>query len=216
MIVQAIQRLKDSTIDLLIVARGGGSIEDLWAFNDERVARSIYRSRVPVISAVGHETDFTIADFVADVRAPTPSVAAEIAVPDARELLAAALFSRQRLAQIALDRIGDARVRLSNERYALERHSPLARISNDRQRIDDLSRRVCARVIQMIKLRRGELNGAMRHLDALNPQATLARGYAIVREKESGRVVRRRSQVSGRKEIQVRVGDGEFEATAKE
>lgn len=216
MIVQAIQRLGESAVDVLIVARGGGSIEDLWAFNDERVARAIHGSRVPVISAVGHETDFTIADFVADVRAPTPSAAAELVVPDARELRAAALFSQQRLAQIARDRIGGARVRLSNERYTLERNSPQARIANDRQRVDELSRRVSARVMQMFKLRRGELTGATRHLDALNPQATLARGYAIVREKESGRVVKLRSQVRGRKEIEVRVSDGEFEATTKE
>ncbi len=216
MIVDAIQRVNDAAIDVLIVARGGGSIEDLWAFNDERVARAIYHSRVPVISAVGHETDFTIADFVADVRAPTPSAAAELAVPDERELRAAAAFSQQRLAQIARDQIGDARVRLSNEIYALERNSPQAHIADNRQRVDELSRRAGTRVLQWLALQRGELNGATRHLDALNPQATLARGYAIVREKESGRVVKRVAQVRGGKEIAVRVSDGEFEATAKE
>ncbi len=215
MIVDAIQRVNDAAIDVLIVARGGGSIEDLWAFNDERVARAIYHSHVPVISAVGHETDFTIADFVADVRAPTPSAAAELAVPDERELRAAVNFSQQRLAQIARDQIGDARVRLSNEIYALERNSPQAHIADNRQRVDELSRRASMRVMQWLALQRGELNGATRHLDALNPQATLARGYAIVREKESGRVVKRVAQVRGGKEIAVRVSDGEFEATSK-
>ncbi len=214
-IVDGVRRINELNIDLLIVARGGGSIEDLWAFNDEGVARAIYRSRAPVISAVGHETDFTIADFVADVRAPTPSAAAELAVPDARELRASIRFSQRGIAQTANNRIGDARVRLSNETYALGRHSPQARITNDRQRVDDLARRLSGRVIQMIALRRGELTGALRHLDALNPQATLARGYAIVREKSSGRVVKSTSQVAGGKEIQVRVSDGEFEAKVK-
>jgi exodeoxyribonuclease VII large subunit len=211
---RALKRINESDIDLLIVARGGGSIEDLWAFNDEGVARAIYRSRVPVICAVGHETDFTIADFAADVGA-TPSAAAELAVPDERELRTAIRFSHRRIAQIATSRIGDAHVRLSNEVYALQRHSPQARITNDRQRVDDLMRRLGDRMGQETALRRGALTGAARHLDALNPQATLARGYAIVREKSSGRVVKSISQVAGRTEIQVSVSDGEFEATAR-
>ncbi len=215
MIVGAIQTINQFDIDLLIVARGGGSIEDLWAFNEEIVARAIYNSRVPVISAVGHETDFTIADFVADVRAPTPSAAAELAAPDSRELRAGVRYSAQRLAQLTHDRIGDARVRLSQQAYALQRNSPQARIENDRQRVDELSRRVVARAAQLIELKRGTLNGAARHLAALNPDATLARGYAIVREKQTGRIVKRIAQIKGGKEIAVRVSDGEFEATTK-
>jgi exodeoxyribonuclease VII large subunit len=213
MIVGAIQTITQFDIDVLIVARGGGSIEDLWAFNEEIVARAIFDSRVPVISAVGHETDFTIADFVADVRAPTPSAAAELAVPDARELHAGVQYSEQRLAELTRDQIGDARVRLSQEIYALQRNSPRARIDNDRQRVDDLARRVAAQALQLIALRRGELTGATRHLAALNPEATLARGYAIVREKKTGRVVKRVAQAKGGKEIAVHVSDGEFDAT---
>jgi len=216
MIAGAIATINRFDTDLLIVARGGGSIEDLWAFNDERVARAIYNSRVPVISAVGHETDFTIADFVADVRAPTPSAAAELAVPDARALRANIRYSEQHLGQLMQDRLGDARVRLSRHVYALQRNSPQARLANDRQRVDELSRRMETRVQQLIALRRETLNGATRHLAALNPEATLARGYAIVREKRSGHVVRSRSQVTSRTEIQVRVSDGEFEAITKE
>ncbi len=214
MIVGAIQTINHFDIDVLIVARGGGSIEDLWAFNEEIVARAIFDSRVPVISAVGHETDFTIADFVADVRAPTPSAAAELAVPDARELRAGVRYSEQRLAQLTRDRIGDARMRLSQEIYALQRNSPQARVDSDRQRVDDLARRVAVRAMQLIELKHGTLNGAARHLAALNPNATLARGYAIVREKKTGRVVKRVAQVKGGKEIAVRVSDGEFDATA--
>ena len=216
MIAGAIRTINDFGIDMLIVARGGGSIEDLWAFNDERVARAIYASRVPVISAVGHETDFTIADFVADVRAPTPSAAAELAVPDARELGANIRLFQQQIAQTTRDRVGDARVNLSRQVYALERNAPDARIANDRQRVDDLSRRLIARTLQVFVLRRETLNGAMRQLGALNPEATLARGYAIVREKKTGRVVKTKSQVAGHKEIAVRVSDGEFQATTNE
>lgn len=215
MIVGAIQAINQFEIDVLIVARGGGSIEDLWAFNDERVARAIYASRAPVISAVGHETDFTIADFVADVRAPTPSAAAELVAPDARELRANVRAAQQRLAQIVAARLDDARVNLSRQVYALERHSPQARLANDRQRVDDLSRRLLARARQFIALRRETLNGAARQLAALNPEATLARGYAIVREQRTGRVVKSTTQVVGRAEIRVRVSDGEFEATTK-
>ncbi len=215
MIAQAIATINRFEIDLLIVARGGGSLEDLWAFNSESVARAIYASRVPVISAVGHETDFTIADFVADLRAPTPSAAAELAVADVRELRAAVYASEERLTQIARERLGDARVRLANEVHALARNSPQARIANNHQRVDELSRRLGTRMNQWIVLRRETLNGATRHLAALNPEATLARGYAIVREKKSGRVVKRTAQVARGKEVQVRVSDGEFEATTK-
>ena len=211
-IAKAIESINRCEIDLLIVARGGGSIEDLWAFNEEMVAQAIYRSRVPVISAVGHETDFTIADFVADVRAPTPSAAAELAVPDMRELRAGVRVSQQRLAQMTQDRIGDARVQLAQQAYALQRNSPRARIENDRQRVDELARRFPARALQLIELRRQTLTGATRHLAALNPDATLERGYAIVREKTTGRVVKRVSQVERGESITVRVSDGEFDA----
>lgn len=213
MIASAIQTINDFDIDVLIVARGGGSIEDLWAFNEEIVARAIYNSRVPVISAVGHETDFTIADFVADVRAPTPSAAAELAVPDARELRANLRAGARQLTQLIRDKIGETRVNLSRQVYALERNSPQARIASDRQRVDELSRQLSTRIRQLVVLHRETLNGASRHLAALNPEATLARGYAIVQEKASGRVVKQKSQVAGRKEIRVRVSDGEFEAT---
>jgi exodeoxyribonuclease VII large subunit len=216
--IQAINQFETESalgIDVLIVARGGGSIEDLWAFNDERVARAIYDSRVPVISAVGHETDFTIADFVADVRAPTPSAAAELVAPDTRELRGNVRSAQQRLGQIVAARVDEARTQLARNVYALERNSPQARLANDRQRVDDLSRRLLARTRQFIALHRETLTGALRHLTALNPEATLARGYAIVREKKSGRVVKSKSQVAARAEIRVRVSDGEFEATTK-
>ncbi len=215
MIASAIQTINDFDIDVLIVARGGGSIEDLWAFNEEIVARAIYASRVPVISAVGHETDFTIADFVADVRAPTPSAAAELAVPDARELRANLRAGARQLTQLIRDKIGEARVNLSRQVYALERNSPQTKIKNNRQQVDELTHQLTMRVRQLVVFKRETLNGALRHLAALNPAATLARGYAIVQEKQTGRIVKKTSQVAGGKEIRVRVSDGEFEATTK-
>lgn len=213
MIASAIQTINQFDIDVLIVARGGGSIEDLWAFNEEIVARAIYNSRVPVISAVGHETDFTIADFVADVRAPTPSAAAELAVPDARELRASVRAAQNQLAQLMRDRLGDARVNLAQQIHTLERNSPQTRVENNRQRIDELTRQLTLHIRQSIALRQQALVGVARHLAALDPNATLARGYAIVQDQATGRVVRSRLQVTGHKKIQVRVSDGEFEAT---
>jgi len=215
MIASAIQTINDFDIDVLIVARGGGSIEDLWAFNEEIVARAIYASRVPVISAVGHETDFTIADFVADVRAPTPSAAAELAVPDARELRANLRTGARQLTKLIRDRIGEARVNLSRQLSTLERHSPQTHIKNNRQRVDELTHQLTTHIRQLVVFKRETLNGALRHLAALNPEATLARGYAIVQEKHTGRIVKKKSQVAGRKEIRVHVSDGEFEATTK-
>ncbi len=215
MIAETITRLNRSEIDLLIVARGGGSLEDLWAFNEECVARAIYNSRVPVISAVGHETDFTIADFVADLRAPTPSAAAELAVIDMHELRTRVETAEQCLAQLTHDRIGDARVRMANALYVLQRQSPAGRMANQRQRLDEMARRLDARTRQLIMLKREVANGAARHLAALNPEATLARGYAIVREKETGQVVRSAAQAAGPLKILIRVRDGEFEATTE-
>jgi exodeoxyribonuclease VII large subunit len=119
------------------------------------------------------------------------------------------------MGQIARERLGDARVRLAQEVRALGRNSPQARIANNQQQVDELSRRLEVRMAQWLALRREALNGVVRHLAALNPEATLARGYAIVREKESGRVVKKTAQIAGGKEIEVRVSDGEFEATTK-
>lgn len=215
MIAAALGTVNRYPVDVVILARGGGSVEDLWCFNAECVARAIFQSRVPVISAVGHETDFTIADFVADLRAPTPSAAAELVVADRRELAAAIYASTQRLAQQARDCAGQARVRLGNAVHALQRNSPQAQVLNDRQRVDELTYRLTARTQQLLAVQREQLNGATRHLAALNPEATLARGYAIVREKD-GPVVKRRTQVHDGTELTVRVSDGEFEATVKD
>jgi exodeoxyribonuclease VII large subunit len=199
-------------VDVILVVRGGGSLEELWAFNDERVARAIVASQHPVISGVGHETDFTIADFVADLRAPTPSAAAELAVPDQAEL-------RQRIVDRAgrlrggLDQYLDSAAQtLLQQQRTLHRSSPRRRIDTSRQRTDDLAGRVQRALDHHLDLHRSALAGAHARLLALSPRATLERGYAIIRQRERGAVVRSVTQVQPGDELAIQVQDGEFGA----
>jgi exodeoxyribonuclease VII large subunit len=212
-IAAAIQALSErDDVDLVIVARGGGSLEDLWAFNDEQVARAIAACRHPVISGVGHETDFTIADLSADVRASTPSAAAELAVPDRAELGAAVAGLAARLADAMRGQIEEGRVALEGHMRALRHLSPQARLRSARQQVDDLTVTATARVRHGLALRRERLVGLLARLESLSPLATLARGYAIVRQTETKEVVNSVSQVSPGDRLSVRVTDGAFEA----
>ena len=212
-IVAALDALyRRADLDLIIVARGGGSLEDLWAFNDERVARKIADSPVPVVSGVGHETDFTIADFVADLRAPTPSAAAELTTPDRQEMSSQLAALRVRLASALSDDLRARRIALQSQTRALSHLSPQARLANLRQRTDDLISQATWTVSHLLQLRRERLTGASARLDALNPLAVLQRGYAVVRR--DGRLVRSVSQVSRDDRLAVRVSDGEFDVTA--
>ena len=213
-IVAAIQALNDyADVDVIIVARGGGSLEELWAFNDERVVRAIAASRVPVISGVGHQVDFTIVDFAADVRAPTPSAAAELAVPDRAELQAAVRGQRTRLDGALQRRLAERRQSLDYLAQGLQRNSPLGRIQSLRQRVDELSQANGVRLRHLLTLRRERLNGLAGRLATLSPFATLERGYAIVRHDDTGRVVTSVEQVAFGEPIIVCVQDGEFDAT---
>lgn len=206
--LECVQRVPD--LDVIILARGGGSIEDLWAFNDERVARAIGKARVPVVCGVGHETDFTIADFCADVRAPTPTGAAQFCTPDQNELRANLMLCERRLAHAVQGALGDSRRRLVADTNALLRTSPRARVANRRQEVDDLAHQARDVVLRQLNLERAQLHGAIRHLEALNPRATLERGYAIVRRQ--GEVVTSISDVAPREIVDIRVRDGEFQA----
>jgi exodeoxyribonuclease VII large subunit len=213
-IVAAIEALNEYTdVDAIIVARGGGSLEDLWAFNDERVARAIYASQVPIVTGVGHETDFTIADFVADVRAPTPSAAAEVAVPDRQELRGAVESWQGRLAQLMRGRIEEERRTLQYREQVLRRFSPQARIDSYRQRIDDLIHSALADLRHRLALARERLRTLDSQLQTLSPLATLERGYAIARHLDTGKVVRSVAQVVAGDRLEVRVSDGHFEST---
>ena len=213
-IVAAIEALNEHThAEAIIVARGGGSLEELWVFNDERVARAIYSSRLPVISGVGHETDFTIADFVADVRAPTPSAAAEIAVPDQGELGGTLHLRRNRLVALMERQIPERRNALEAQERVLNRLSPQARIASHRQRIDELTRAASASLAHQLALQRERLHGHLLRLQSLSPFATLDRGYSITRQLRTGEIVKNVAQVTTGDRIETQVSDGKFEGT---
>ncbi len=208
--IEALNRMGD--MDVIIVARGGGSLEDLWAFNDESVARAIAGSSTPVISAVGHETDFTIADFVADVRAPTPSAAAELAVPDGEELIAGIAQAAARMRQAVRQLLESDRAEVSARRRLLRRFSPQQYISRHRQRIDDLVRSAELAATHRVEILGGRVRELGARLSVLSPYATLERGYAIVRRQTDGRIVDEVAKAAPRARLLVRVRDGEFGA----
>jgi exodeoxyribonuclease VII large subunit len=209
-IVEAIRLLNDLIHpDAILVARGGGSIEDLWAFNDERVARAIAASQAPVITGVGHETDFTIADFAADLRAPTPTAAAELATPNRDDLLAGLTDQAGRLGRTIQVVLSGQRWELSSLKNRLQLRSPQARLRTDRQRLDDLARRAGVGLLHSLQLRHTRLSGLEQRLGALSPLAVLGRGYAVV-SKPDGQVVRSVKQVKPEDQLTVRVSDGQF------
>ncbi|KAA3645420.1 MAG: exodeoxyribonuclease VII large subunit [Chloroflexi bacterium] len=197
--------------DVIIIGRGGGSIEDLWAFNNEKLVRAIRNSAAPVISGVGHETDFTIADFVADLRAPTPTAAAEIATPDLQEIIAGLFSHKVGLEQVMVERLSDFRADFDLLQGRLERRSPESRIRSDRQRVDELVRRLESSMAHRTELQRARLTGLEQQLLALNPQAVLARGFAVV-SKSDGKLVRSQDDVAAGDKLRVQVSDGEFGA----
>jgi exodeoxyribonuclease VII large subunit len=213
-IVAALAALsKRDDIDVIIVARGGGSLEDLWAFNDERVARAVYGSRIPVVCGVGHETDFSLADFAADVRAPTPSAAAEVVVPDRVELRVQVSGWRAVLLSGARSEVEQRRLQLTDQQRALRYLSPQGRLVQARQRVDDLLGRAHTVSGNRLGILRQQVTGLAGRLRAISPIATLERGYAIVRRRDgTGDIVHSVSQVGLGDELGVRVSDGEFAA----
>jgi len=218
-------------LDLIVVTRGGGSIEDLWEFNEEIVARAIFHSAVPIISAVGHEIDFTICDFVADLRAPTPSAAAELIVPDVIDLQRRIDGCTRALAGQLLNRVRDAQQRLDHARETLQRclahkidsykrgllhitaalraRSPARELITRRNRFGDLHRRFVAcppRLLENARNRFQRIEGILR---VLGPDATLRRGYSITMN-ERGKIIRTIAAVRPKMKIRTRVSDGEF------
>ncbi|MGC8856929.1 MAG: exodeoxyribonuclease VII large subunit [Anaerolineae bacterium] len=209
-LVAALAALVPQQPDVILLARGGGSIEDLWAFNDERVVRAVATSPVPIICGVGHETDFTLCDFAADLRAPTPTAAAELATPTTLQDLFAYLQTLENRLLAAMDEyLTEQQSTLEALNTRLRFHSPARRIPSERQRLDDFSRRAAWAMHQRLRLHHARLDGLNRRLQALNPLAVLRRGYALVRRKEDGGLVTQVAQASA--EMLVRVSDGEFE-----
>lgn len=195
--------------EVILIARGGGSIEDLWAFNDEQVARAIAASDAPVICGVGHETDFTIADFVADLRAPTPTAAAELAVPDQMEIRGILLERIEKLGLNFLDLVKQKRWDLAQMQASLLRRSPEGQLRSSRQLVDELFRQGERAIEHQIELYRTKLKGYSQHIAALNPQMILERGYALVTQPD-GSVIRQRSDVEAGDRLNIQVSDGEF------
>lgn len=195
-------------IDLIILSRGGGSIEDLWPFNEENLARAIYNSSVPVISGIGHETDFTIADFVADLRAPTPSAAAELAISSRLELEKRIENSRERLSYAIGNKIREYRKRLEGlmERRVFARPEEL--FSKEIQQLDDLSRRLEWSMEKELNSRKEEFQFLNGKLESLSPLKTLARGYSI--SSLQGKIIDSIDEVEIGQEIQIRVKDGQI------
>lgn len=183
-IAQAITEMNErDDVDVLIVGRGGGSIEDLWAFNEEVVARAIGVSRIPVISAVGHETDFTIADFVADLRAPTPSAAAELAVPVKEDLL---LMLRERCRRLLRD----------------------TRLAEPLLRLDHLREGLLTHLAHRLEINREGIRRFLKNLESLNPMATLARGYAIATRRGESKPLKHSREASPGEEVDLRLYEG--------
>jgi exodeoxyribonuclease VII large subunit len=197
--------------DVILLVRGGGSIEDLWAFNDERVVRAVAASETPLVCGVGHETDFTLSDFAADLRAPTPTAAAELATSiTILELKESVDGARRGIANSVLNLLAEYRNQALAAGQSLRYQSPLRRIQADRQRIDEFARRASAGEAHRLSMAASELDGLNQRLGALSPLQVLARGYAVVTRRADGRLVRKLTQARGR--LGVRVSDGEFTA----
>lgn len=195
--------------DVILLTRGGGSLEDLWCFNNEQLAREIHASRIPVVSAVGHEIDFTIADFVADLRAATPSAAAEILVKEQSALLEKIFENRRALAHAMRSRIKHARLRLDALRAKLR--NPQDRINELRVRFDDWSERLHAAIRRALSKKRERLLRLENSLQALSPLAVLDRGYSLSYDSD-GKLIRSTKQAPVGSVLRVRVSDGEIQA----
>ncbi len=197
--------------EVILLARGGGSIEDLWAFNDERVVRAVSGSQAPVITGVGHETDFTLVDFAADLRAPTPTAAAELATAITVLDLWQTLIEKGQSLEGSMGTLFERQHNLlGGFQSGLRFYSPLRRLQTERQRVDELSRRGNAGQVHRLELAMERLKGLENRLTALSPLAVLQRGYAVVTKNK--RVVTSTSQVQDGDALRVRVRDGEFGA----
>lgn len=214
-IVEGIQRLNEYGADIIIVGRGGGSIEDLWAFNEEKVARAIFESRIPVISAVGHETDFTIADFVADLRAPTPSAAAELATADILSLLYTIDIKGNMMKEAMYGRIKDFRILLKEAEMKFARLSPAARIADKRYRLAEAQIQMKNLMDIALQQKKQKLLILSKSLTSLSPGKMLSSGYAFVTD-EKYRRIHSASLLKQNDEIILRFADGSVKASVKE
>ncbi len=213
-ITTALQSLEELKPDLILLVRGGGSLEDLWAFNDEGVVRAVAACSVPVITGVGHETDFTLADFASDLRAPTPTAAAEMATPDRNELRQTLDERGQALERAVGNRLQTRQWALRELQSGLLRQSPRERLRRERQRTAEQSRRLNTSIQHRIRLQREQTGAFRARLGALNPLAILQRGYAVVSDRQ-GRIIRSVAGVQKDDPIQARLHEGTLEAIVR-
>lgn len=211
-LIRGIKRFNElKNVDVIILARGGGSLEDLWAFNDEGLAMAVAGSEIPVISAVGHETDFSISDFVADLRAPTPSAAAELVIPEKRVIIDRLENYKKRLAGSLARKLTKERERMDKMAKSRCFRRPLDFINQKRQAIDSLDRNLALHGRALTERFRSQFRVAAGRLNALSPLTVLSRGYSVVR-KEDGTIVRSVSGLEPGDRLIVKVADGEFAA----
>ncbi len=216
LIVAALARLNDYTdVDVILLARGGGSLEDLWCFNDEAVVRAVVASRVPVVTGVGHEIDFTLVDFAADQRAPTPSAAAELVTPDGAALRLDLQALAGRLDEAWRAALDERRSGVATAARWLERLSPQVGIQNARQRIDELVARLETRQRHALARRRDRLTATVRALEAASPRALLRRGYALVTRTSDGQRVTSVQQAAEGTSLEIALHDGRLTATVR-
>jgi len=217
-IVQALQKLNTvARPDVILLARGGGSIEDLWAFNDERVVRAVVESQAPVITGVGHETDFTLVDFASDLRAPTPTAAAELATPITIFDLATALRAdRLRLDDLLSQQVSERRAELDSLNAGLRFYSPVRRLQIETQRLDDLLRRAARAQAQRLTLQAAHLAGVSRRLESLSPLAVLRRGYSVLTRIDDGKIVQNSEQAPAGTQLSARLAQGTISVRVQE
>jgi exodeoxyribonuclease VII large subunit len=216
-IARAIRKFNElRNVDVIIIARGGGSIEELWAFNDELVARTIFTSSIPIISAVGHETDFTITDFAADLRAPTPSAAAEMVVPDRSVLI-------DYINNLDCQLRNSLQKNLQQKRAVYERlmgsvifKRPYDKVNQETLRLDNLVKYLRIGLLSAVDRSRSRFSTLTGRLDALSPLSVLSRGYGVVRDRENGDVIKSVQHVKRGKNIVVRLSDGELDCCVED
>jgi exodeoxyribonuclease VII large subunit len=212
-IIHALQKMnREIKPDVILLGRGGGSIEDLWAFNDEDVVRAVAASEAPIVSGVGHETDFTLTDFAADLRAPTPTAAAEVATPDRLELLGNISEVTNRHNVLVNEKISDLRWDMGQLQKDLERLSPSHQVNTYRQRLDEYENRLGRAIHANLERRKLQLENYTQSLRGLNPDAVLKRGYAIVTRKVDGVVIKNANQVDPDENIHIKVSIGAMDA----
>ena len=205
-----------NNIDVMIVTRGGGSLEDLWAFNEEVVARAIYDSAIPVISAVGHEIDYTISDFVADLRAPTPSAAAELVIPRKEDLINAISSLEARLKNAVTGKLDILKERLGTLKDSYILKQPLNIITQYQQEIDDLLKDMRIRIDHLVKMRGENFNLLISKLEALSPLAILARGYSITTSVPDGVIIKDTKALKIGDSIETKLGSGKVKSRIEE